>query len=196
MTKPSTFARIRALNAKQQVAFNLMLIERMLPNYQLYSEMTEFGDIKILNNVTDILWQWVCTPKFKIDVNVQQQKIEEVIPKSQESDGIGVFAAIDVAMALVSTLGLLEDSEYKNKEAVYGALISQGTIERMLIMSGDVEHSKAALEHPHMQWEIDSQNEYLDEVEKYIKISKADCNALKALAREEGVSNLGIEMTL
>lgn len=194
MNKPSTFARIRALNARQQIAFNLMLIERMLPNYQLFSELSQQGDPKVLKNITELLWQWLYTPKFKIDVNLQQQKIEEVIPATQDSDGIGAFAAVDAAMALVSNLALLEESEFKHKEAVYISIMSQGTIERMLIMSGEAEHSKEALENPHMIWEIDTQNEFLDSVEKIKKFEKHHHKELKSQALADGVTNLGVEI--
>ncbi len=194
MKKPATFARIRALKPKQQIAFNQMLICRMLPNYALYQELTQTGDIKTLENIADLIWQWLYTPKFKIDQEVQQEKIEAEIPQAQPDDGIGVYAAIDASMALISNLALLTDSEFRHKEVTLPSLISQGTIERMLITTAEVEHSQEALAHPHMQWEIETQNEFLDSVEKIKTFTKAECRELKKQALADGVTNLGVEI--
>lgn len=194
MKKPETFARIRALDPKQQIAFNQMLICRMLPNYALYHELTETGDIHVLTNISELIWQWLYTPKFKIDQNLQQEKIEEQIPNVKPDDGIGVYAAIDAAMALIANLALLTDSEFRHKEVTYPALISQGTIERLLITSAEVEHSQEALAHPHMVWEIETQNEFLDEIESITQFDKATCRKLKKMALSDGVSNLGLEI--
>lgn len=194
MKKPATFARIKALNPRQQIAFNQMLISRMLPNYELYQELTNTGDINVLKNVHELLWQWLYTAKFKIDQEIQQEKIEALIPQAQPDDGIGVYAAIDASMALIANLALLSDSEFRHKEVTYPSLISQGTIERLLITSAEVEHSQEALAHPHMRWEIETQNEFLDTIEKIKHFSKATCIELKKQALADGVTNLGLEI--
>ncbi|WP_143870643.1 YjaG family protein [Catenovulum sediminis] len=195
MKKPSTFARIRALTSLQQIVFNQMLIERMLPNYQLFSEISEQGDYKVLHHANELIWQRVYNSKFKIDINLQQEKVEQQIPQQAESDSIGLYAAIDAGMALVANLSLLaKDNEFKNKEVTLPSLLSQATIERLLITTAEVEHSQEALHHPHMMWEIETQNEFLDEVEKINKFDKAKCQQLRKLAKQEGVTNLGIEI--
>ncbi|MER2491137.1 YjaG family protein [Catenovulum sediminis] len=195
MKKPSTFARIRALTSLQQIVFNQMLIERMLPNYQLFSEISEQGDYKVLHHANELIWQRVYNSKFKIDINLQQEKVEQQIPQQAESDSIGLYAAIDAGMALVANLSLLaKDNEFKNKEVTLPSLLSQATIERLLITTAEVEHSQEALQHPHMMWEIETQNEFLDEVEKINKFDKAKCQQLRKLAKQEGVTNLGIEI--
>ncbi|MCU4675862.1 YjaG family protein [Catenovulum sp. 2E275] len=194
MKKPATFARIRALKPKQQIAFNQMLICRMLPNYALYQELTQTGDIKVLENISDLIWQWLYTPKFNLDQDLQQEKIEAVIPTAQPDDGIGVYAAIDVSMALIANISILKDSDYRHKEITLPSLISQGTIERLLITTAEVEHSQEALAHPHMQWEIETQNEFLDAVEKIKTFTKAECRELKKIALADGMTNLGLEI--
>ncbi|NTS78663.1 YjaG family protein [Catenovulum sp. SM1970] len=195
MSKPSTFSRIRDLKRTQQIAFSALLLERMLPNYQLYSELTEQGDFKVLRKALDAIWQKLYDPKTKINLELREERVSEQIPEEQTSDSIGLYAAIDAAMALVSLLSLMQRApDEGQKESVYVSLLSQGTIERLLISSGEAEHSKDALNHPHMQWEIDSQNEFLDRVEKIHKFDAQACKDLQVLALAEGVTNLGIEV--
>ena len=194
MQKPSTFARIRALKPKQQIAFNQMLVERMLPNFQLYTELTEQGDFAAVQTVSDLIWQSLYSKTFKMDVLLQQQKVEEQIPAEAESDSLGLYAAIDAGMALIANLSLLDkNNEYKSKEVTLPSVLSQGTIERMLIIGADVENSKEAVQHPHMQWEIETQNEFLDQIELGDQFDKNRCQQLKAFALQDGVTNLGIE---
>ncbi|EWH10918.1 hypothetical protein DS2_06491 [Catenovulum agarivorans DS-2] len=194
MQKPSTFARIRALSPKQQIAFNQMLIERMLPNYQLYTELTSQGDYSVLQTVSELIWQSLYSKSFKVDVQLQQQKIEEQIPSDAKSESLGLYAAIDAGMALIANLSLLDkQNEFKHKEVTLPSVLSQGTIERMLITSAEVENSKEALQHPHMQWEIETQNEFLDSLERIKQLDKSACQQLKALALQDRMTNLGIE---
>jgi len=47
------------LSPWQQIAFAAALLERMLPNYQMFSEAADFGDAKILRNQIDLVWQWL-----------------------------------------------------------------------------------------------------------------------------------------
>ena len=43
----------------QQVAFSAAIIERMLPNYLMFSEVENTGDGKVLRNQLDLVWQWL-----------------------------------------------------------------------------------------------------------------------------------------
>ncbi|AWB66638.1 DUF416 domain-containing protein [Saccharobesus litoralis] len=196
MSKPSTFARIRELNRRQQTAFNAMLLERMLPNYNLYAELTEQGDPSVLRTALDVIWQQVYDSKTKVNLELRQEKVEAEIPEETDSDSIGLYAAIDAGMALVTTLSIMQTPPQElGKEQTYVSLMSQGTIERLLIMNGEAEHSKEALEHPHMQWEIACQNEFLDSIEKIQNFDSQIVRTLKEQALEEGISNLGIEIS-
>lgn len=193
--KPSTFARIRALSSAKQIAFNQMLIERMLPNYALYYEITGEGDPTVLAKLSDLLWQSLYNKQIKINIAAQQEKLEEAIPQTAESESIGLYAAIDASISLLTNLTLLDkNNEYKHKEVTLPSVLSQATIERMLIMNAEVEHSQEALSHPHMQWEIETQNEFLDTLEALHELDKACCQQLKQQALQEGVSNLGVSL--
>ncbi len=195
-SKPSTFSRIRQLKRLQLIAFNAMLLERMLPNFELFCQMTESGDAKVLNKALGVIWQSLYDRKTKINWELREEKIAEEIPQASDSDSIGLYAAVDAGMALIALLNVIQSpfEEISTKELTYPSVISQGTIERLLIMNGEVEHSKDALEHPHMQWEIESQNEFLDKVEAIGKFTPDVVKELKAFSLEEGVSNLGIEI--
>jgi len=54
MTKANNFQRIRELNYLQKAVLASALIERMLPNYGLFSEATGFGDETLLRNALNV----------------------------------------------------------------------------------------------------------------------------------------------
>jgi len=57
MTKANNFQRIRELNYLQKAVLASALIERMLPNYGLFSEATGFGDETLLRNALNVCWE-------------------------------------------------------------------------------------------------------------------------------------------
>ena len=57
MNKPNNFQRIRELNTVQKAALAAALMERMLPNYSLFSDALEFGDPAVLKNALALCWE-------------------------------------------------------------------------------------------------------------------------------------------
>lgn len=188
----------------QRVAFSAVLIERMLPNYQLFSQSTEFGDVSILRNQLNLVWQWLDkNNRTKINVDAQLAKLEEQIPAPEDYDFFGVQPALDAAMALTQLLQALKDKEVDGFANV--SLLSQNSVTayvQLLLLqemseqeAEQAEFTKGQLQdHPLGQWEIDSQNEAFDFI-KNAPENKASCDKLKALVVEPGLSNLGIEVS-
>ena len=66
----------------QQVAFSAALLERMLPNYQMFSDAADFGEFSLLRNQLDLIWQWLDNSRAtKINANAQLNKLEECGPR-------------------------------------------------------------------------------------------------------------------
>lgn len=187
----------------QRIAFSAVLIERMLPNYQLFSQSVEFGDVKVLRNQLNLVWQWLDkNNRTKINFDAQLAKLEEQIPTPEDYDFFGVQPALDVAMAIMQLFQAMQDKELEGFTNV--SLLSQNSVsayvELLLLqeLSDDeaqqVEFSKADIKaHPLGQWEVDSQNEAFDFI-KNAPENKVSCDKLKALVVEPGLSNLGIEV--
>lgn len=193
------------LSQWQQVAFCAALLERMLPSYQMFSEHAQFGDYKILRNQLDLIWQWLDKKnRCKINYDAQIAKLEEQVPDPEAFDFFGIFPALDSAMALMSLLQAMQDPQ-NNGFAIVSKLSENSVsyyVELSLAQSLDQQisnheeiiiSSKQIAEHPLMEWEVATQNELFDFI-KNASENKSSCLQAKALAIEEGLSNLGIEI--
>jgi len=186
------------LSLWQKVAFGAGLLERMLPNYQIFSDTAGFGETKVLRNQLDLIWQWLDkSSSCKINYDAQLTKLEPQIPDPEEFDTFGVFPALDVCMALMSLLQGMQDKSGEGLNNV--ARLSENSVsyyvELLLAQEDETQQVSAdkIAEHPLMQWECATQHEVFD----FLLTSpenKASCKKIKSLVLEEGMSNLGIEI--
>lgn len=200
------------LSKWQQIAFAAALLERMLPNYQMFSEAEEFGDGQILRNQLDIVWQWLANPKsVKINTEAQFNKLELQIPDPEAFDSFGVFPALDTCMAMSSLWQLIDfKPKAKKSEVVTDDVQAVGRLSENSVsyfveltilqslahdnQSEGIEVSPEQInEHPLMQWEKDTQNELFDFL-KFAAENKRSCELAKEIVLSEGLSNLGIEI--
>ena len=196
----------KKLSQWQQVAFSAALLERMLPNYQLFAEHSEFGDFKVLRNQLDLIWQWLDKAnRCKINYDAQIAKLEEQVPNPDDFDFLGVFPALDSAMALMSLFQGMQDAAgeglgnisklSENSVSYYVELSLAQHIDETTPDEDEILISPEQItEHPLMQWEIATQNELFDFLASASE-NKASCLKAKAMVLEEGLSNLGIEIS-
>ncbi len=114
MNKPNNFQRIRDLNTVQKASLAAALLERMLPNYALFSEALEFGDAEVLTNALALCWEKILLPKSKISIEKLVEKVEPNVPEVNDFDVFGVYPAIDAATALLTLLQGLQSKEIKS----------------------------------------------------------------------------------
>ena len=196
-----------------QVTFAAALLERMLPNYQMFSEAADFGEAKILRNQLDIIWQWLADSRaVKINAEAQLTKLEPQTPDPEAFDFFGVFPALDACMALTAMWQLLQVKPAKKGKIDAADLEDVQSISRLSLNSVsyyvellltdeladelevDQEISPAQIkEHPLMQWEIATQNELFDFLQ-FAAVDKRTCQLAKKMVLSEGMSNLGIEI--
>lgn len=190
--KLSTFQQVRELEGWHAVAFAATLLERMLPNYQLFCELTEFTDASQYRNTLNAIWEWLAVPKAKINFAVQLEKVEEAVPDARDFDNYGVYPAIDMAMSLSATLLLIMGEDLQG--AVVVSKLSQGGVEAFIEATAEHNIDDAQIkQHPLMQWEISFQQELLALLTKS-KPGADLSKQLKLMACEEGISNIGLEM--
>ena len=196
MTKANNFQRIRELNYLQQAVLAAALIERMLPNYGLFSEATGFGDDAILRSALNLCWEKILLPKSKISLEKQIEKIEPNVPELADFDMFGTYPAIDAATALLGLMhGLIAKDE---QEFISISKISQATVARFieyqLTVEGELADNTAVREHPLMQYEIEVLGELIDFVEQMGRVTAENVKALKQHAIADGQTNIGLAL--
>jgi len=185
----------------QQMAFASALLERMLPNYQIFSESNEFGNYTLLRNQLDLIWQWLDkNNKIKININAQLNKLEEQTPNPELYDSFGVFPALDVCMAMMSLWQLMQtngtDKDHEDINNI--SRLSQNSVNyyvELLLIDEGVEEVEAAdiNEHPLIVWEKETQNELFDFLTMAAE-TKRSCQLAKQMVLSEGLTNLGIAL--
>ncbi len=196
MTKANNFQRIRELNYLQKAVLASALIERMLPNYGLFSEATGFGDEVLLRSALNVCWEKILLPKSKIDLEKQVEKIEPNVPELADFDMFGTYPAIDAATSLLSLMhGLMGQDE---QEFISVSKISQATVARFIeyqmTVEGEVADNKAVREHPLMQYEIEVLSELIDFLENMGRVTSENVKALKKQAVADGQTNIGLAL--
>lgn len=192
INKLNIFQQVRELRDWQAVAFSATLLERMLPNYTLFCEVTEFADPSQYRNTLNAIWDWLSSPKSKINFSVQLDKVEELVPDASDFDNYGVYPAIDVAMSMSATILLILGDDPQG--AVVVSKLSQGGVEAFIEASAEnTLNPEDIKQHPLMLWEIETQQELLILLNSNPKGAET-CKQLKALATAEEMSNIGIEM--
>lgn len=189
-TKLSTFAQIRELPTPNDIVFGCALMQRMLPNYQLFSQSTGFGDPLLAQSVLNLIWEWCMSPKAKFNAPVQLEKLEEIIPDVDKFESFGVYPALDFCMALSSML--MHFSKEHDHVAVTIAKLSQGSVEAFILAIADEELDNQQIkEDPLMEYEIETQQSLLEYCRSN-KISKDFVKDLRADILAQDISNLGL----
>ncbi|MFC3034167.1 YjaG family protein [Pseudoalteromonas fenneropenaei] len=196
MNKANNFQRIRDLNYMQKAALAGAILERMLPNYGLFSEATGFGDESLLRIALNVCWEKLLLPISKISLEKQIEKVEPNVPELTDFEMFGTYLAIDSATALLGYMhGLMAKDE---QEFVSIAKISQATVARyveyLLESEGLEPDNKLVREHPLMQYEIEVLGEMIDYVENMGRITSESVRGLRALAVQDGQTNIGLEL--
>ena len=97
-------------------------------------------------------------------------------------------------MSMTAIISLIQEQDLQG--AVVVSKLSQGSVEAFIDATSETEDeltNQEIRQHPLMQWEIEFQQALLSEVSaKGARTEKV--KKLKALAREEGISNIGIEI--
>ncbi len=189
-TKLNTFGRVRTLEGWKAIAFSAALLERMLPNYQLFCETTGYDDEGACRHCLDLIWESLRSPKSRINFGLQLDKVEEATPDTQQYDFYGVYPAIDAAVALAATVNLIIGQDEQG--AVVVSKLSQGSVEAYLLLTGEAT-DETVKSHPLMTFEIDVQQELLD-ILSDCRQNADTAKKLRELALEAGISNIGLEL--
>jgi len=189
--KTGFFTRIKALSFEQQLVFANVLSERMLPNYQLFSESTEFGNVKVLHTIVDLIWQKLAKQSVKLNLEVQQNKLLDETPELTDYESFGAIAAIDCAMAINTMIVAMEQK--MDEDLINISKLSSSTVASYIsAVEGDIS-DEDTFSHEMMVEEKELQGYLLTRIEENPKLTVTFLKELRAEFNKFGVSNIGIE---
>ncbi|KIO36269.1 MULTISPECIES: YjaG family protein [unclassified Shewanella] len=193
--KPGFFKRLKALELEQKKLFAIALCQRMYPNYQLFSEVCEFGDPQVLDTVLNLLWQSMYDQKLKLNIDLYLERLDLNTPEPSDFDVYGVYPAMDAAVALTSLLSALQSKVEDDITNI--SKLSSATVANYIEATLEDEMDEAALDehifnHEVMQEEKALQASLLEIIEENPKITADFVKALRKEVVQAGVSNIGI----
>ncbi|MFV0575750.1 MAG: YjaG family protein [Vibrio sp.] len=179
----------------QQMTFMACLCERMYPNYALFCENTEFAEARKYREILDSIWEVLTVKTAKVNFERQLEKLEELIPSSEEFQFYAVYPAIDACIGLSILLHALLDREEMFEAMLDLSQLSVKTVAQLEEAQGcdeitneNQKENEAVCQEWDVQWAIFRplrESEVRD-----IELIKE----LRLELREEGVSNIGISL--
>uniref|UniRef100_A0A486XN78 DUF416 family protein n=1 Tax=Rheinheimera sp. BAL341 TaxID=1708203 RepID=A0A486XN78_9GAMM len=197
--KANNFQTMRELGFYQQAAIAATLLERMLPNYQLFAEVTQTGDADLPCHILTLVWEWLTVKKAKINFDKLSDELELITPQISDFDIFGVYPAVDCATALDMMLSGIAQQD--SGEFINVAKISQATVARLIEhdsidddITTEAELKKIVREHPLMQYEMDCLAELIALVSPIAQFGREERQLLQNWVAEQGLTNLGMEL--
>ncbi|PMJ96706.1 DUF416 family protein [Vibrio sp. 10N.261.55.A7] len=187
--------RLEKFEPWQQITFMACLCERMYPNYAIFCENTEFAESRVYRDILDSVWELLTVKSAKINFEKQLEKLEEIIPSSEDFDFYGVYPAIDACVGL-STL-------------LHGLLDREDLYDNMQKLSQTSVMTVAQLEEAQIQVEITNDNQKENEAvcaewdvqwaifRPLREAQERDIDLIKDLRqelKEEAISNIGMSL--
>ena len=198
--KVGFFKRLKELSFAQKQLFAVALCQRMYPNYQLFSEVCEFGDSKVLDTVLNLLWQSLYDRKLKLNFDIYLDRLNLVAPEPENFDVFGVYPAMDAVTALIALLSAIESKQ--EEDLVNISKLSSSTVASYIETVCQDELSSIfdqnAVEdfifnHEFMLEEKEVQGMLLNVIEEHPFMSADFIKELRKEIIDGGVSNIGIE---
>jgi uncharacterized protein YjaG (DUF416 family) len=185
------YRRLSKLAPWQQTTFALCLAERMYPNYVLFCQTCDFGDAQAFRRLLDQLWQFLSVRGYKVDLEAELEKFEPHVPEPKRFEHYGVYPALDACVTLACAINSVicrtgeEGREASN--ASLGAVCGFAELLAGEVLSDEQLYQQACVEQ-----EMEFQVELLKRLD-HPRDSEL-IMALRFLASNEGVSNLGITL--
>ncbi|CAM3904448.1 YjaG family protein [Avibacterium endocarditidis] len=188
--------RLENLTSWQHLTFMACLCERMLPNFQLFCQVTEQpAQSRIYQNILNLTWEYLTVKDAHINFDNQLEKFEAIIPDVNNYDFYGVVPAIEACEALSELLHSLIAGETL-EHAVQVSLISLQTVIGLLETNLDRELSEQELKaSEEIEQELDVQWQIYRALRESEERDVSLILALKNEIRAEGISNIGIEIS-
>lgn len=172
-----------------QMLFCACLTQRMLPNYQLFAQATEFVPEHAIDKYLEFFWEHLAYPKSKINFDLQREQFEPFIPQVNDFDMYGVYPAIDCCVGLELLFSIAQS--FEKQEASQMSRLSFESV------TSFVQMQVGELDDEQLQQEILVERELAFQYQSYQFAQKFErepdfIKDVKKIARDGDVSNLGI----
>lgn len=188
--------RLENLESWQHITFMASLCERMLPNFQLFCQMTEQPQhSKIYQNVLNLVWEYLTIKDAKINFEAQLEKLEPIIPDVNQYDFYGVLPALDACEALSELLhSIIAGATLE--QSIKLSQISLQTVATLLETEREQELNEQQLKQAEeIQQELDVQWQIYRTLKEAESRDVTLILDLKNELRAAKISNIGIELT-
>ena len=188
--------QLRLLDHMKLVAYCVALTERQLPNFSLFSKLVEFGGQKQVETVIDGVWQFLIPGGAKMNFEVQLDKVEANMPDLDQYEMYGASPALDAVVSLYSTLTCILEADVD--EAIAVGNVSRESVAMFIeVAEGDDQMSDEDIirlinSHDLMVQEDEFQEALVERLASVKQLDKAFINELRVIAKNQGVSNIGI----
>ncbi len=199
MPNADLYLTLKQLKHWQQVAFISALAERNLANYQLFSQICAFGDTKVLRQNLNLLWDCAAGLQSAKNFETQLDLLEENTPDPQRFDNYGAYPALDCCVLINSALSCAMKEGLD--DVLNASTLSLSTVAQLIEFTerpdsetdSDQENfEQHIIQHRLYLQELDFQQDLAKLALQHNNPSKPLIKSLRTLAKNEGVSSIGI----
>ena len=187
--------RMERFETWQHLTFMACLCERMLPNFELFCDVSKQSDqAKIFQNILNLVWEHLTVKGAKINFENQLEKLEEIIPDVNQFDFYGVLPAEDACEGLSELLHAIIAGETL-EQAIKLSQLSLSTVATYVEMQQERELNEQELKNtPEIQEELDVQWQVYRLLNECEERDIELILALKNEIRMSGISNIGLKI--
>ncbi|MEZ8028163.1 YjaG family protein [Enterovibrio norvegicus] len=187
--------RLEKLEPWQHITFMAALVERMYPNYAAFCQQTDFAEPQAFRNLLDAVWEIMTVKTAKINFENQLEKLEELIPNTEDYDIYLIYPAVDACVSMSTLIHTLLDRDLMMESVLKISQQSVASVAQLEEAQTGVEvtndnqkENEAVCAEWDVQWEIF--RALKDAESRDIELIRGIRNEL----REDGVSNLGLSL--
>ena len=187
--------RMERFETWQHLTFMACLCERMLPNFELFCDVSKRSEqAKIFQNILNLVWEHLTVKGAKINFENQLEKLEEIIPDVNQFDFYGVLPAEDACEGLSELLHAIIAGETL-EQAIKLSQLSLSTVATYVEMQQERELNEQELKNtPEIQEELDVQWQIYRLLNECEERDVELILALKNEIRMSGISNIGLKI--
>lgn len=131
------------LQTWQQSVFCMALAEQNITHFKMFSQAIENENGKTAENILQLFWEKLTVKGAKINLTIQEENFDAIIPESNDHDFYGVYPAVDYC---VITSCIFNSFTIKSKEeALNASQTSFSTIASFIELQIDQEINEEEL---------------------------------------------------
>jgi uncharacterized protein YjaG (DUF416 family) len=183
--------QLKNLLSWQQSVFCMALSEHTVLHFHLFCDAIDSPLGEDIDKLNALFWEKMIVKGAKINLTIQQEHFDTIIPDSRDYDFYGVYPAIDHCVILSCAFNsfLMKSKE----EALNASQTSFSTIASFIELQSDVELEIEQLETEALFIE---QLEFQTELLKMLDNERTPelIKSIRAFVQKHGVTNLGISL--